>query len=320
MDSQVGLEMSKRQKRNDTSGKGGLKKFKDSYQLLILFLPCFVYYVMFVYVPMYGLSISFMDFRPFRGFEGSSWVGLKHYERFFTDSYSWTLVRNTFLLSFYDLIFGFTLTIVFALLVNEIRLLKVKRTFQTITYLPHFISVVVVVGMMRSFLNPDGGLLFSLLQFFGMPRTDIFIHAEYFRTLYVSSGIWQSIGWQAIIYYAAIAGINPELYESAAIDGASRFQRAIHITLACIKPTIIILLILRMGSILSVGFDKAYLMQTVTTVSVSEILNTFVYSRGIAGNEMSYASAVGVFNSVVNCIFLLAANFIAKKTTGRSLF
>jgi len=320
MDIQTDSGKLKKSKRIGMSGRESFRKFKNSYQLVILFIPCFIYYVMFVYIPMYGISISFMDFRPFRGFAGSNWVGLKHYARFFTDSYSLTLVRNTFLLSFYDLIFGFTLTIVFALLVNEIRFTKVKRTFQTITYLPHFISVVVVVGMLKSFLNPDGGMLFSVLQLFGMPRTDIFIHAQYFRTLYVSSGIWQSIGWNAIIYYAAMAGIDPELYEAAAIDGATRFQRAIHVTLACIKPTIIILLILRMGSILTVGFDKAYLMQTVTTTSVSEILNTFVYSQGIAGNQMSYASAVGVFNSVINCLFLLAANFIAKKTTERSLF
>jgi len=297
-----------------------LHKMRDSRQLLLLILPCFVYYVMFAYVPMYGISVAFMDYRPFLGFSGSEWVGMKHIQRFFTDTYSFALVRNTFLLNFYDLLFGFTFTIVFALIVNEIRQARIKKIFQTITYMPHFISIVVVVGMLKNFLNPDGGLIFSILHRFGMPRQDLFIFAEYFRFMYVASGIWQGVGWGAIIYYAAFAGIDPELYDAAVIDGANKLQQIIHITLACVLPTIIILFILRTGSLLSVGFDKAFLMQTATTYSTSDVISTYVYRSGLAGSQFSYATAVGLFNSVVNLLFLLAANYGAKKFSGTGLF
>ncbi len=298
----------------------GLRKFRQSYQLLILFLPCFIYYVMFVYIPMFGISISFMDFKPFIGFAGSKWVGLKHYIRFFTDPYSWQLVRNTFLLSFFDLLISFPATIVFALIVNELKQPRIKKSFQTITYMPHFISVVVVVGMLKNFLNPSGGLLFDLFRNFGMPNIDLFTYSQYFRGLYISSGIWQNIGWSAIIYYAALSNIDPQLYESAVIDGANKFRQITQITIPSILPTIVILFVLRTGSLLTVGFDKAFLMQTTATYSTSDVISTYVYRSGLAGNQFSYSSAVGVFNSFVNLAFVLFANYASKKVTDTGLF
>lgn len=302
-----------------TPFEASVYKFKNSYQLLILFLPCFLYYVLFAYVPIWGLSIAFKDYKPFVGFAGSNWVQFKHFDRFFSDPNSFKLIKNTFLLSFYDLIIAFPFTIVFALVVNEIKQPRLKKTFQTVTYMPHFISVVVIVGILRNFLNPGGGLLFNFLQLFGFPKIDMFSYANYFRPLYIGSGIWQGTGWGAIIYYAALSGISPELYESAVIDGANKFKQIIYITLPSIMPTIVIMFILRTGSLLSVGFDKAYLMQSPATLSTSEVISTYIY-KGLVGNQLSYSAAVGVFNSFVNLFFILAANFGASKLTETSLF
>ena len=292
-------------------------KFKDSYQLLILFLPCFLYLIFFSYVPIWGISIAFMEYRPFLGFRDSPWVGLEHFRNFFNDPFATRIIVNTFMLSFYDLIIAFPFTIVFALVVNEIKQPRIKKSFQTITYMPNFISTVVIVGMMRNFLSPGGGFLFNILQSLGFPRIDIFSFSGYFRTLYIGSGIWSGTGWGAIIFYAAFAGISPELYESAVIDGANKFKQIIHITIPSILPTIAILFILRTGTILSIGFDKAFLMQSPPNLSTSEVISTYVY-KGLVGNQMSFASAVGLFNSVVNLFFILLANYGTKKMTQTS--
>ena len=303
-----------------TKFQASVYKFKDSYQLVILFLPCFIYFFMFVYAPMWGLSIAFMDYKPFLGMSGSNWVGFKHFIRFFSSTMTWTLIKNTFLLSFYSLIISFPFTIIFALIVNEIRQPRLKKGFQTITYMPHFISVVVIVGMLKQFLKIDGGLIFGVLRTFGFPRIDVFSFSKYFRILYISSGIWQGTGWAAIIYYAAFAGISPELYESAVIDGANKFRQIIYITLPSIMPTIITLFILNTGHLLSIGFDKAYLMQVATNISASEVISTFVYKNGLLGAQYSYGAAVGLFNSFVNLGFVALANYGAKKLTQTSLY
>lgn len=295
-------------------------KFKDSWQLLILFLPCFIYYVMFSYVPIWGISIAFMDYKPFKGVAGSEWVGMKHFIRFFNDPNSLRLIRNTFLLSFYDLLFAFPFTIIFALIVNEIKNERVKKGFQTITYLPHFISTVVVVGMLKSFLEPTHGMIMNLLAAFGFERIDMFSYSQYFRRLYVLSGIWQQTGWSAIIYYAALSNIDQELYEAASIDGANKLQQTLYITLPSIASTIVTLLILRTGSLLSVGFEKAYLMTTAATLSVADVISTYTYRQGLAGSQFSYATAVGLFNSVINLLFLVIANYSSKKLTESSLW
>ncbi len=295
-------------------------KFKDSWQLLLLFLPCFIYYVMFAYAPLWGISIAFMDYKPFKGIAGSNWVGLQHFRRFFADPNSWRLIKNTFLLSFYDLIFAFPFTIIFALIVNEIKQEKIKKSFQTITYLPHFISTVVIVGMLKNFLDPSDGLIMNLLAAFGFPRIDMFSYSQYFRSLYVLSGIWQGTGWGAIIYYAALSNIDQELYEAAGIDGANKFKQTIYITLPSIAPTIVTLLILRTGSLLSVGFEKAYLMTTSATLSVADVISTYTYRQGLAGGQFSYATAVGLFNSVINLLFLVISNYASRKLSDSSLW
>lgn len=296
------------------------KRIIESRQLLILFLPCFLYFVVFRYLPLWGILISFKDYLPFKGFLVSEWVGLKHYIRFFNEARSWMIVRNTFLISFYALIFTFPYTIVFALIVNELRQAKVKKLFQTVSYMPHFISTVVVVGMLKAFLTPGSGMISNLLVSFGLPPHDLLSYPKYFRTLFVLTDIWQHTGWNAIIYFAAIAGINPSLYESATIDGANKFKQIIHITLPSILPTIITLLILRTGSLLTVGFEKTLLMQVPATYSVSDVISTYVYRLGLVGGQFSFSTAVGLFNSVVNFLFLIGANLAARKFSEYSLW
>ncbi|MEA4823536.1 MAG: ABC transporter permease subunit [Clostridiaceae bacterium] len=298
----------------------GKKKFLDSRYLLILVLPCILYLVLFNYVPIWGISISFMDYKPFLGVSGSTWVGAKHYIRFFTELNSWKLVRNTFLLSAYSLIISFPFTIFLALVVNEVRVDWTKKAFQTVSYMPHFISTVVIVGMLKSMLNPDSGLLMDFMNLFGFPRADVFTYPRYFRSLYIFSGIWQEAGWGAIIYYAALAAIDQELYEAAVIDGAGKLQQITHITLPCIAPTIVTLFVLRTGSLLSVGFEKAYLMQTTSNLVTSDVISTYVYRQGLAGSQFSYSTAVGLFNSLINLLFVVAANFVSRKLTDYSLW
>lgn len=286
----------------------------------MLFAPCFLYFIIFKYLPMWGILISFKDFMPFKGFFGSQWVGLKHYKRFFNDPRALMLVKNTFLISFYTLIISFPYTIIFALIVNEIKNEKAKKLFQTISYMPHFISTVVVVGMLKSFLTPGSGMISNLLVSLGMEPKDLLSYPDYFRSLYVITDVWQHTGWNAIIYFAAIAGIDPALYESAIIDGANKFKQIIYITIPCIMPTIITLLILRTGSLLSVGFEKVFLMQAPSTYSVSDVISTYVYRQGLVGGQFSYSAAVGVFNSIVNFIFLVTANYLSKRLTEYSLW
>lgn len=295
-------------------------KFYKSRQLLILFAPCLIYLLVFKYLPLWGILISFKDYKPFLGFSASEWVGFKYFVRFFNDPRAFLLVKNTFFISFYTLIFTFPYTIIFALIVNEVQAMKIKKIFQTITYLPHFISTVVVVGMLKAFLTPGKGLIINFLVSLGMKPIDLLVFPEFFRTLFVSTDIWQHTGWNAIIYFAAIAGINPELYEAATIDGANKLKQVLYITIPCIMPTIIVLLILRTGSLLSVGFEKALLMQVPATYSISDVISTYVYRQGLVGGEFSYSTAVGLFNSVINLLFLVIANFISGRLSENSLW
>ena len=298
----------------------GMRKFLGSWQLLILFIPCFLYFLLYRYIPLWGISISFMDYMPFKGISGSEFVGLKHYIRFFQDPRSWLLVRNTFLISFFTLLFTFPFTIIFALVVNEVRQAKLKKAFQTISYMPHFISIVVVVGLLKSFLTPGTGLISQIVIFFGGPAIDLLSFPEYFRSLYVFTALWQSTGWSAIIYFAAISNIDQELYESAVIDGANKWKQIIYITLPCIMPTIITLLILSTGNLLSVGFEKTFLMQTPATYSTSDVISTYVYRQGLVGGQFSYTTAVGLFNSVVNLLMLVTANSISRRFSEHSIW
>lgn len=296
------------------------KRIYESRQLLVLFAPCFLYFLIFKYLPLWGILVSFKDYMPFKGFLQSDWVGFKHYIRFIYDSRAFILVRNTFLISFYTLVYSFPYTIIFALVVNEIRQMKIKKLFQTISYMPHFISTVVVIGMLKAFLTPGSGMISNFLVSLGMEPIDLLSYPRYFRTLFVLTDMWQHTGWNAIIYFAAISGINPSLYESATIDGANKFHQIIYITIPSILPTIVTLLILRTGSLLSVGFEKTLLMQVPATYSVSDVISTYVYRQGLVGGQFSYSTAVGLFNSLINLAFLVTSNYAARKFSEYSLW
>lgn len=288
--------------------------------LLLIILPGVIYFAVFCYGPMYGILMAFKDYNISKGIWGSPWVGLKHFKELVGSVYFGRLVKNTFLLSIEQLIWSFPVPIAFALLLNEIRNRKFQRFVQTAAYLPHFVSVVVVVGILKDLLSSNGGVLTQFLSLFGVTPKNYFNLPEAFRPLYVGSGVWQEFGWNSIIYVAAIAGIDQQLYESAALDGAGRWKRLIHITLPSIAPTIILLLILNMGNMLNIGYEKVILMYNAATYSTADIFSTYVYRKGLLNAQYSFASAVGLANSVINVIILLGANFLAKKTTEISIF
>ncbi len=296
------------------------KYIRRDWMLLLIILPGVIYFAVFCYGPMYGILMAFKDYNISKGIWGSPWVGLKHFKELVGSVYFGRLVKNTFLLSIEQLIWSFPVPIAFALLLNEIRNRKFQRFVQTAAYLPHFVSVVVVVGILKDLLSSNGGVLTQFFSLFGVTPKNYFNLPEAFRPLYVGSGVWQEFGWNSIIYVAAIAGIDQQLYESAALDGAGRWKRLIHITLPSIAPTIILLLILNMGNMLNIGYEKVILMYNAATYSTADIFSTYVYRKGLLNAQYSFASAVGLANSVINVIILLGANFLAKKTTEISIF
>ena len=288
--------------------------------IYLLALPVIVYYILFHYLPMFGIVIAFKQFELGKGIMASRWVGLKYFWEYFSSSNCWRTIRNTLLISSYNLIFSFPTPIIFALLLNEIKNIWFKKMVQTITYLPHFISLVVVCSMITDFLATDG-VITKLLAALGGPKTNYLGMPEAFRTIYVVSGIWQSIGWNSIIYLAALAGINTELYEAATVDGAGRFRQLLSVTLPGIAPTIITMLILALGQVMSVGFEKIILLYGPATYETADVISSFVYRRGLGESaQYSFSSAVGLFQSVVNLLLLLNANFLSKKFSGTNLF
>jgi putative aldouronate transport system permease protein len=299
---------------------GFAKALKRDKYLVYLFIPCFLYYLIFKYIPMFGIVIAFQDYSPYLGYFKSEWVGLQNFIDFFESIYFWRLIRNTLLLNVYDLLLGFPVPIIFALLLNEVTNQGVKRFVQTVSYLPHFISIVIVVGIMHSFLSPNSGIVNILLNNMGKDTIDFWTEPKWFRPLYIGSGIWQGFGWGSIIYLAAISGIDPNLYEAAEMDGARRIRKMIHITIPGIMPTIVILLILRLGNMMSVGFQKIILMYNGATYETADVISTYVYRKGIAGGEFSFATAVGLFNSVINLILIFAANTFSRKIGETSLW
>lgn len=288
-------------------------------QLYLLMLPAFVYVLIFCYGPMYGLQIAFKNYRMSLGVFESPWIGFKHFESFFKSYSFWSLMKNTFGVSLYSILVGFPIPIIVALILNELKG-TYKKTVQTVLYAPHFISTVVIVAMMMNMFSPSSGVVNHLLNSLGFERIYFFGKPEYFRHLYVWSGVWQSMGWSAIVYIAALSGVDPCLHEAASIDGASRMQRIIKINLPCILPTIIIMLILQMGKIASVGYEKVFLMQTDLNLDTSEVISTFVYKRGIVNSNYSFSAAVGLFNNIINVTMLLVTNKISKKVSETSLF
>lgn len=296
------------------------KELTRNWQLYLFMVIPVALFITFNYVPMYGVLMAFQNYMPGKGISGSEWVGLYHFNRFFNSYNFWLLMKNTLQLSFYGLIFGFPIPIIFALMLNEMRGKRYKSFVQTVSYAPHFISCVVMVGMITSFLSPSTGIVNILLQRLGLEPVAFMQEPKYFKSIYVITGIWQELGWSAIIYIAALSGIDPQLQEAARIDGAGRMRVIWHINLPTIMPTIVILLIMSVGGIMNVGFEKAFLMQNPLNQESSEIISTYVYKTGLVGAQYSFGAAVGLFNSVVNFLLLIVVNFIAGKLNDTKLW
>jgi putative aldouronate transport system permease protein len=295
---------------------------KDLHKTWILYLflaPALLYLLLFSYAPLYGIQIAFKDFRPALGIWGSKWVGLHHFMTFFESYHFWTLLSNTLILSLYALVAGFPVPILLALLLNYMQSERYKKLVQTVTYAPHFISTVVFVGMLFTFLSSDG-IANQLLALLGIQPVGFMTNPSYFRHIYVWSGVLQNMGWSSIIYISTLASVAPELHEAAIVDGATKLQRIWNIDLPSIMPTAIILLILNAGSILNVGFEKAYLMQNAVNIDYSEIISTYVYKIGIQSAQFSYSTAIGLFNNIVNFIVVIAVNRFSKYVSGTSLW
>lgn len=306
-----------KKKAGNTVGlKTRIYRHRDFYLML---LPAVIYVIVFCYTPMYGLQIAFRDYRVSLGFVGSKWVGFQHFINFFNGYNFGALLRNTLILSLYQLVVGFPIPIIVALIINELKG-RYKQVIQTVLYAPHFISTVVLVGMIAIMFSVSSGPVNTIISELGFEKIYFMGSPKYFRHLYVWSGVWQSMGWSAIIYLAALAGIDPGLHEAASIDGATRMQRIIHINIPSILPTIMITLILQIGGLVSIGYEKVYLLQTELNLDVSEVISTYVYKRGIVNTNYSFSTAVGLFNNVINVILLLLANSISKKITKSGLF
>lgn len=296
------------------------KSIKQNWDLYILILPVLVYFIIFHYWPMYGVQIAFKDFMASKGINGSPWVGFKHFERFFNSYYFWRLIKNTVGINLYQMAIGFPIPIILALMMNEVRNDAFKRVVQTVTYAPHFISTVVLVGMMVSFLSPTTGIVNIVIKALGGQPISFMTEPAWFKTLYVFSGIWQNMGWNSIIYMAALAGIDLQLHEAAIVDGASRMQRIWHINIPGILPTIIILFIMEAGKIMNLGFEKAFLMQNDLNIATGDVISTYVYRSGILGAQYSFSTAVGLFNSAISFVMLILVNSISRRLSETSLW
>ena len=290
--------------------------------LYLMLLPGIICFILFSYYPIAWLGISFQDYKLMKGMSGSEWVGLKNFIDFFANPNCWMIIRNTLVINIYSVIFEFPMAIIFALLLNEVKNIKFKKSVQTIAYLPHFISTVILVGMINTMLSSvPPGALYKIVQFFtGESSIPILAEKSYFRTIYVGSSIWQQTGWNAIIYLAALSSIDPTYYEAALVDGAGRIRQLIHITIPCIMSTIVMMLIIKIGNIMTLGFEKAFLLQTDTTREVSEIISTYVYKRGLTDKDYSYATAVGLFNSIIGFVLVMFANNFSKRVSDYGLW
>lgn len=310
--------------KKELSRKKRKKKLKNiviGWELYLFLLPAFIYFVVFHYVPLYGLLIAFKNYIPTVGVWGSPWVGFQWFDQFFQSYYFWQLIKNTIEISVYSLIVGFPMPIILALAFNELRKNGfIKRGLQTVTYAPHFISLVVMVGMIISFLAPRTGLINHLLGLFGIAPISFMSDPSWFKTIFVLSDSWQGMGWGSIIYMAALSGVDPMLHESAEIDGASRWHKIRYINIPSLIPTMTILFILNMGGLLSVGFQKILLMQNNLNMGSSDVIATFVYRTGILNAQYSYSTAVGLFDAVINAALLVTINQISKKFSENSLW
>ncbi|SDC09249.1 putative aldouronate transport system permease protein [Paenibacillus sp. UNCCL117] len=303
----------------ETFGRRVRNDFRMNRTIYAMLLPVVLYFALFYYGPLYGLQIAFKDYSPVAGIWGSEWVGFQHFQDFFNSFYFLRLLKNTLLLSFYELIIAFPAGILLALLLNEIRMERFKKTVQTITYLPHFISVVVVVGFMVDFLARDG-LINQLLAGFGIEPIAFLREPGWFRTLFIGSGVWQNVGWSSIVFLAAISNIDPSLYEAAKVDGAGRLRQMLSITIPGMAPTVIIMFILQIGTLMAVGSEKILLMYNPVTYETADVIGTYVYRKGILEASFSYSSAVGLFNAVINFTLLVFANSLSKRVSETKLW
>jgi putative aldouronate transport system permease protein len=294
--------------------------FRKHWQLYLVIIPSVLYFVIFKYIPMFGTIIAFKDYNVVQGIWGSPWAGLKYFKLFFNDPMAWSLIKNTLFLSLYHIAVSFPLPILLALAVNEIRQGVFKKTVQMVTYAPYFISTVVLVSMIIMMTSPRLGVINHILVALGLHSVDFMGDPNLFRSIYVWSDAWQNTGYSAVVYLAALAGVDPSLYEAAKMDGASRIQKIIHIDLPGIMPAMVIILILTIGNLMAVGFEKNYLMQNPLNLGVSEILATYVFKMGLLNANYSLAAAVGLFNSLVNLILILISNLLAKRVTGNGLW
>lgn len=299
-------------RKGEQADRKFIKKKQNHYFLYLLLAPALILTIVFKYIPMYGAIIAFKDFSPLKGIWGSEWVGLKYFEKFLSSPNFTDIFNNTIFLSLLGLICSFPIPIVLAIMLNQVRQAKIKKNIQLVLYAPNFISVVVIVGMLFIFLSPVGPINQIASLVFGQPLM-FMSEPQYFRWIYILSGIWQGAGWSSIIYVAALASVDPELHHAANLDGANLFQRILHIDLPTIRPIMAIVFILAAGGIMSIGFEKAYLMQTSMNLPSSEIISTYVYKVGLQAGDYSYSAAVGLFNSVINVVLLVAVNFVVKK-------
>jgi putative aldouronate transport system permease protein len=293
---------------------------KENYELYLFILPAIAVIFIFNYIPMYGIQIAFKSFVPSKGIAGSAWVGMDQFIRFFNSYQFWDLIKNTVTISLYSIAVGFPFPIILALMLNQVKHRRFRSFVQTVSYAPHFISVVVVVGMLLIFLSPTTGLVGILIKALGGTPIDFMGEPSWYQSLYVFSDVWQHTGWDSIIYFAALSTIDTQLYDAASVDGINKWQRVLYIDIPFLIPTVVILFILRTGSIMGVGFEKAFLMQNPLNMGVNEIIATYVYKIGIISSQYSYSAAIGLFNTVINFVFLMAVNKISKQAGNISLW
>lgn len=301
-------------------GKRVLQRFKRHWQFYMLVALPLLYIIIFKYVPMFGIVIAFKDYNLVEGIFGSPWVGFKYFQQLLDAPYFWDYLRNTLLISLYGLLVGFPAPIILALALNEIRNGIFKKSVQMVTYAPYFISTVIIVSILIVNLSPNVGLLSNIYRALGLEPVDFLGRSELFKSIYVYSDVWQNMGYGAIIYIAALSGVNPELYEAAKVDGATRLQKIRNIDIPSLIPVIVIMLILSLGQIMSLGFEKIYLMQNPLNQNTSEVISTYVYKVGLLGANFSFSTAIGLFNSVINFTLLIIVNFVAKKISSNSLW
>mgnify|MGYP000941919741 FL=1 len=296
-----------------------IRDFHHNWMLYLMMLPIIVYYLIFKFGPMFGLSIAFMDYKPAKGFLGSNFVGLKHFKNFFTNYYFGRLLTNTIRISICSLL-TFPAPIILALLLNELKSKRFSKWAQTITYIPHFISTVVICGIIVKLTSSTGGITSILHTLFGIPQETLLNQSKYFLPIYILSDLWQTLGWNSIIYLSALAGIDQELYDAAKVDGAGRFKQVLYITIPCLMPTIIIMLILKMGKIFNVGYEKIMLLYNPAIYDVADVINTYVYRKGLIDAQYSYSAAVGLFNCIVSFTLVTLTNKLSKKASGSGLW